>query len=438
MARKYLAFLGAGPYIVCNYQFQQTETRTRFVQVALTKTLCRKWTDDDYVWVFTTAAAKQNNWFASPICENVGLVDELQQLRLPCPYDQKNIPEGRSEDELWEIFDIVFKQLHSGDEIIFDVTHAFRSLPMLALIILNHARMVNSCKLSGIYYGAMEAKGTRGDLEKLSIEKRKVPVFDLTPFVSILDWTAGIDRFLKTGRAEMISELLTQEAVPRILKTSRGEQVQHANNLRNIAKSTLAFAQNNATCRGKSLSDSALLVQQHLTDAIQSSEHYVKPLKPLLGQMQFHFQVFHDNQEMCNIFEIVTWCLEHNMIQQGLTILQEGIITDICHRLGLDADNYHECRKVVSTAIKVISMNSPQREARYNKNHPHLQLNTIRPHLPSGKFIRAFERLRKARNEISHGGYSKHPRKARGFHQTLKHALQDLREAYLMMTQHPL
>jgi CRISPR-associated DxTHG motif protein len=42
-----------------------------------------------------------------------------------------DIPEGRSEQELWEIFDRVASAVDEGDTILLDITHAFRSIPMI-------------------------------------------------------------------------------------------------------------------------------------------------------------------------------------------------------------------------------------------------------------------------------------------------------------------
>lgn len=38
-----------------------------------------------------------------------------------------------------------------GDEIIFDITHSFRSIPMLAITIMNYAKVLKNCKLKEVY-----------------------------------------------------------------------------------------------------------------------------------------------------------------------------------------------------------------------------------------------------------------------------------------------
>jgi len=41
-----------------------------------------------------------------------------------------------------EIFRTIFDEIDENDEIIFDVTHSFRYLPMLVFIVINYARVV--------------------------------------------------------------------------------------------------------------------------------------------------------------------------------------------------------------------------------------------------------------------------------------------------------
>lgn len=54
----------------------------------------------------------------------------------------RGIPEGRNEQEMWEIFQKVYGQMHEGDELYIDLTHAFRYLPMLVLVLSNYAKLI--------------------------------------------------------------------------------------------------------------------------------------------------------------------------------------------------------------------------------------------------------------------------------------------------------
>ena len=72
------------------------------------------------------------------------------------------IPQGSDTEEMMEIFQTIYKMVSFGEEIVFDVTHSFRSIPFLAASVLNYAKTMKNCSLRGIYYGAFEAKDDQG------------------------------------------------------------------------------------------------------------------------------------------------------------------------------------------------------------------------------------------------------------------------------------
>jgi len=417
MSKKYLTFLGANEYRNCTYAFHGKLTPSRFVQVALTDSLCRHWKKTDQILVFLTEEACQDNWEDSKKWKYTGLKKELSALQLPCTVNSIPIPKGKDEEALWKIFEIIRDHLRQEDEIIFDITSGFRTLPMLALIILNYARVVKKCTVAGIYYGAFDARQDDGN----------VPIFDLSRFVSVQDWAIGIDRFLNTGDASAIVDSTNQE-IDRIRQDSRGQAENHAQNLRAISDATRAFSRNAATCREKALPHDILAIQQCLDEAIQSSEFLAKPLTPLLEHLQERFQIFSQepHHQTANMFEVVQWCLDHNLIQQGLTLLQEIVVTDLCRKLGLDTGDYND-RSVIPRAIGAIAQESPLPGFEYTEGE-YLRLDDVRKCLPtpSNDFVNAFQKLRKARNNINHASSSK---SAKHFHKVLKKTLRELRKA---------
>lgn len=112
-----------------------------------------------------------------------------------CPVD---IPDGRSEEELWRIFQALGEQLRLGDEVILDPTHGFRSLPLILLSALQYYRIQKGLNLVKVYYGAYQP----GAVE--------TPVFDLTPIIGLADWTYGVKIFKDHRIAAPLGEQLEQ------------------------------------------------------------------------------------------------------------------------------------------------------------------------------------------------------------------------------------
>jgi len=74
---------------------------------------------------------------------------------------------------LWKIFDGINSVIDEGDDIIFDVTHSFRSLPVLTLIALNYVKFLKNVNINKIDYGAMEAVGTPRDISRKNRWRRE-------------------------------------------------------------------------------------------------------------------------------------------------------------------------------------------------------------------------------------------------------------------------
>lgn len=165
------------------YRWRGKECETKFVQQALVE-----WLKPATTCVLLTPQARNEHW------------DTLRELlHEKTQIVEIDIPEGKSEEELWEIFKKVSDAVDEGEEIVFDITHGFRSLPMITLLTIAYLKQLKNVRVKHLLYGAYEARNEDG-----------APVFDLTPFADLLDWLAAAQMFLKTGSAQNLGKL-TQE-----------------------------------------------------------------------------------------------------------------------------------------------------------------------------------------------------------------------------------
>lgn len=108
------------------------------------------------------------------------------------------IPAGRTEAELWEQFETVCQALESDGPLILDITHGFRSQPFFAAGALAYLRMA----------GALEGREVRVLYGRfLPDEPQESPIWDLTPFVDLLDWAQGAALMVNAGQAEALIEV---------------------------------------------------------------------------------------------------------------------------------------------------------------------------------------------------------------------------------------
>ena len=400
MANKLLSFLGTTKYLEACYFYDNRRVGVcQFIQEALLEFFCKNWNEDDRVIVFLTEESKKKNWYGKKEVSDAnfekGLEERLKEIKsklgLRVSIKDVEIPEGRSEKELWDIFERISGEIDEGDCIIFDITHSYRYLPMLALVVLNYVRFLKNVKINGIVYGAMEAFGPIDEARKIPPEKRTIPVFDLTLFVGLFDWTVAIERFLETGNARMIRELGIAELTP-LLRESEGKR---GTSLKKLINSLNSFSEKVSTCRGPELRG----VMQSILDSIPNAEkelENLKPFSPLLGKVRERFSRMELRDDVTCGLEVVSWCLEHGLIQQGFTILRETIV------------NYVIMKK----------LNGDLRE-KQNREIAEVMLNSRHEKIPD-EILKLWDGIREYRNDINHAGWREKYLPAKKFESKLK------------------
>ena len=354
MARAFISILGTNDYLPCTYYMDGHDSvaGVRFVQEALGGMLLQDWTGEDRILVFTTDEAWRKNWKDDghtgrdgKVLIRSGLGRCLESLCLRPRLVRVPIPDGKTEDEIWTIFDTIYEHLNPFDELIFDVTHAFRSLPILTFAVLNYARSLKSVTLGGIYYGAFEVLGSIFVAREIPEEKRRVPIFDLTSFDRLMRWSLAVDRFVTSGDSGMLSNV-ADEAARVHLKETKGRHPSAAS-LRRIAKEVHEFTDAINSCRGPRLSD----ISRNLSSAIEDyeQENLVKPFRPIFHRLKEHMRGF-GRSDLGDGIECAKWCLEHNLLQQGYTILQETVISWMLGEIG-EASNDINARQAVGSAF---------------------------------------------------------------------------------------
>ena len=181
---KLITFLGTGNYQPTTYVFGAQDCMTRFFPVA-----AAQFTQPTQTLVCVTPTVEKHaNW--AELSQQLAERGVTHQAVL--------IPEGHSEANLWEIFDRLTEAVDEAEEVTFDVTHSFRSLPILSLLAMAYLKAAKQVKVKRVLYGAWEAHD----------EQNRSPVFDLTPFVALLDWLTATTRFIETGDGHALAELL--------------------------------------------------------------------------------------------------------------------------------------------------------------------------------------------------------------------------------------
>jgi hypothetical protein len=213
--RVFFAFLGASSYVPVYYGRGDTTSSQpeTYVQAAMLELLSREGRRPDRVVIaITEGAANQHR---------THLEARLAELGFACEFVP--IPEGRSEDELWAVFNKLATALGVGSLVHFDLTHGYRSLPATAVMALGFLRHANGIVVEGLHYGAFESLLNRDDLpeapgrrfkraeelgawQKESGRSLRAPIFDLTAMFDLPAWSEGLAEWNRTGRADGLVE----------------------------------------------------------------------------------------------------------------------------------------------------------------------------------------------------------------------------------------
>lgn len=416
MAKKvFLSFLGLNKYEKTRYYLNEEKTiyfDTPFVQEAILKYLIEKEGYNVIPKIFITKEA-YINWLENE--NNKGLNKCLIDINSNFTSADIEISSGKSEKELLDIFLKVFDELNEEDEIFFDITHGFRSLPMLAMVLLNYARFLKNIKIQGIYYGAFDAS-------QIIAGVKWSPVWNLTYFSKIQSWASAANQFLQTGNGLTLSELIEDEGLSN-LKTG----------IENFTKEILVN-------RGPSIfsGNTQLLIQEQIS-ALDYGEK--DPLKIILNKVKKHFDNY-KNDSIVNGLNAVEWCIKNGLIQQGATLLEEFCTTYAL--VQVDKEEFlqnSDIRSFVSAAITISpdeyksvytsdGLNNIALEKKEKYQFLQLSEEEIIPKIHALVEYKKLKRLvndlkTSVRNDINHAGFRESPRNYDEFKESLRKRYQE-------------
>ncbi|MDM7912942.1 MAG: TIGR02221 family CRISPR-associated protein [Methanotrichaceae archaeon] len=309
--RKALSFLGTGNYQETTYFLGNKECRTKLFPEAVHE-LFRP---DEMVVLLTEAAGSK-------------YLDNLKSALAGKSWRYARIPDGKNEAEIWDIFEVITQSVGEGDELIFDITHAFRSIPMLTMISVAYLRSARNITLEAVVYGAWDAR--EGD---------RSPVFDLTPFMKLLDWTNAAEMFIRTGHGGDIARLL-RSAQDIAYRRDGSDGQDPPRELKNIAKDIDSISRALALARPKEVIESAQRLRSRPETYRSEAQEWAKPFFLLVNKIADSFIPFAESDKtdipgrLETEYRIIEWLLERDQVIQAILLSREWIVTYAIHRLG--------------------------------------------------------------------------------------------------------
>lgn len=396
---KAISFLGRGEYEPVRYCYRDHECDTHLFPYAVTRFFT-----PTTLLVFLTPEAKTfvpKKYPPGTTATHFETLSALHHQEGLVQPQYVDIPNGASPTELWSIFKILADNLDDTEEVVFDITHAFRSLPLLAFIAAAYLRVAKRITLQAMVYGAFEAK-----------QDGKVPVFDLSPFLSLLDWTTATDQFLKTGDAQALAALLYSADV----------QTQP------LAESIKGIAQGLHLLRPLDVMRRAAELPSRVAAAEQAIARSVPPFVTLLRRVRDDYGRFglrdpehlkQDRARLLRQLEIAEWYAAKEQIVQALSIAREWVPSLLCYCFTLDAldrDSREAMEELLNREPHVTVKNTT-----YNWSD-----------VPHGTKLRSVwsspTKLAGLRNDVLHAGFRRNPEKSQQVLEQTTKIMAELRE----------
>lgn len=358
--RHFIAVLGTNFYTDCVYQVKEEgfSYKTPYAQLAVLKHVMPDAAEGDRITILLTERAEQENWLdrdyrerelqilgdrgvlVRPGEKKTGFRKILQEEYPQIPAETVRIREGRNREELDEIFEKMYEAVQPGETIYFDITHGLRNIPMQVLTVIHYARALKEIKVGGIYYGAFEIGENGAD------GLRYVDLLDMSMCSRLLDWTSAAESFVKGGSSSQIREL--KESGQGVSELER-EALKSLHDLTGCLNA----------CKGKSNASPDKSIRKAYEDFRMHYDRLCEshtgiseaPLLRLFQRIESDLDVFRqslyfikDGRKItlnCTAtgMAAVDWAIRKNLTQLGFTALKETIVTCMCERYEVPAED---------------------------------------------------------------------------------------------------
>lgn len=374
-----VTFLGTGKYEPTRYVNPKGEgIETCYVAAAI----AQLWDATDVV-VLATREAEETHGVSLRAALPAGTVPQFRR-----------IPAGRMEAELWEQFETLREALEGDSPVILDITHGFRSQPFFAAGALAYLRMA----------GTFEDREVRVLYGRyLPDEPETSPIWDLTPFMDVLDWAQGAALMVRAGQAQALVEVARrsdrelrsrlaasgQKSFPPTERLVKALEA-FADDLATvrIAALTTGYAQDHGAKQGAKGSAASLLAA--LDAYAEASATALPGLRPVLARVRLAAEglttpTLTGSDGERALAKLARRYLDYGRYPEAAIVLREALVS----RLTLDP--------------RATEVNSPgfdsdardEQERAWSEKDP------------------AARRISDVRNDIEHGGFREQPKEAR-------------------------
>ena len=308
MSRVYLSFLGLGTYKKEKDVFEynpavyeiagKKSAVTEFVQAAEMQILGA----DKFDKLIIVATQKSFDTHFADLrrqLKNTGAGDIV-----PVIISEDMSPKGQ-----WEWFERILAHIDHGAELTIDLTHGYRSIPIVFSTAVNFLQKSRDITIDAVYYGAYDKN------------RKLAPIVDMKEFFTINEWAEAVSRLVEDADARKLAQVAETtssfqagelndpdiiQAFEDLTNTIRNVDVNNVAEKADAALRLVEKKERRASVTGKIL---LKLVRDKFASLVMSA-----PLSGKYERPYFRLQL-----------EIIRLLLEHKLYMQAFTVMREFV-----------------------------------------------------------------------------------------------------------------
>ncbi len=333
------------------------------------------------------------------------------------------IPEGKTEKELWDVFEILSKAVPPDAEVILDVTHGFRSLPLLFYGVLTYLGRSSGVHLERIVYGAYDAGETGPD------GVTRAPVFDITVLADLQEWLHAVDAFIDRSDAKRLVELLERaHRRPWLARESEDSAVPHK--LQNMAGCLREFSRSLRLMRALDALQQAAKARTLARQVEQEAAVWAKPFSHILASVAAEIDSLAMDkpsdlgvEALRRQLALVKHYVAKDLIVQAVLLGREWLVNWLAWRSGetswLDLQGRRRLECALSRAARGLrGQAEPEDETEKTEKCAPEPPDWYKAVPEAQEAAELWDDLASARNDVAHCGMNRRPKSARALSET--------------------
>lgn len=327
----------------------------------------------------------------------------------------------QSQSAQWDWFETVFKAIERDDEVVFDFTHGFRSVPIVLSSAIGFVQQVKPFRLRHAFYTFKREE----DAE----------LVDLAPFYEINRWSQAVGTLVRGGDASHLAEVAGDETSSAFRALSDPQLV---HGLEDLTRAVKDVDMNGITARAGAVLDRVTFLLSSKTDAPE--RHLLALVTSKFGALAVEDSGRVDADYFTVQLALARVMLAHGLRMQGYTLMRE-----LVGSLGVlwakpkygcatrDSDKGRKARRYAEIFLRMLGNEEPNWNFAESEGPRVQELRVLWDALGEADvrdgLVRALTSITKVRNGLDHGWTSRSGASAREPDESMDH-LRQLEELF--------